>query len=571
MCKDNENALGQVTDRHLNSTAGVICQKYSYTQAENFRLTALQSGVSPNYNTLQNVTYSYDDQGNVLTVVDAAAYGGSQTQTFSYDALNRLLSAQAAGGSYGTYSQRSYVYTSAGSITTFEGAALGYNDAGHKHAVTHVAGVQRYWYDQNGNATRRVNGSQDVTLAYGAENHVTSITGSGINASYVYDGDGQRVKATVGGVTTVYIGNYYERDNGTTVRKYYYAGAVRVALRTGGNTFYLLNDHLTSTAITTNSSGVRQTELRYYAYGGTRYDAGSQLTLYRYTGQRVETGTGLYDYGARWFDPLIGRFLAADSIVPNPGDSQALNRYMYVLGNPLKYSDPSGHAACAADDRGCWENEWIWKDRWYRSHGYQFYQGNYRYTGNYVFANTDAARELIRDVASGNHHIGQGASFTFDLGRITIGLEQRGSDTLLTEVLGVIGLTADIVDFGLTSGFAAAYTLEQGLTAATGPGAAAGFAAGQAAYTMIQPVLLGVDVIGLAAVFGADFGSGRTSLSLTRHELTVGLDTIVSATSLGISSMPIVVPGVYLGLTGDAVQISYITSGSAGLSPPIVS
>jgi len=73
----------------------------------------------------------------------------------------------------------------------------------------------------------------------------------------------------------------YERDNRTTVRKYYYAGAVRVAMRTGGNTFYLLNDHLNSTAITTNSSGARQTELRYFAYGGTRYDAGGQMTLYR--------------------------------------------------------------------------------------------------------------------------------------------------------------------------------------------------------------------------------------------------------------------------------------------------
>ena len=89
-------------------------------------------------------------------------------------------------------------------------------------------------------------------------------------------------------------------------------------------------------------------------YGVTRYDAGGQMTIYRYTGQRVETGTGLYDYGARWYDPAIGRFcaaprrpqagagLAADSVVPNPGDSQSLNWYMYVPGNPLKYTDPSG-------------------------------------------------------------------------------------------------------------------------------------------------------------------------------------------------------------------------------------
>lgn len=186
-------------------------------------------------------------------------------------AEDAMLTAQATGGSYGTYAQRSYVYNNAGNIDSFEGVTQHYLDGAHKHAVTHVGGTteahRKYWYDNNGNATRRINASQVVTLTYGVENQVTSIIGSGVTpTSYLYDGDGKRVKATVGsGATqtnTVYIGNYYERDNGTTVRKYYYAGSVRVAMRTGGQTYYLLNDHLTSTAITTNSSGVRQTELR---------------------------------------------------------------------------------------------------------------------------------------------------------------------------------------------------------------------------------------------------------------------------------------------------------------------
>jgi RHS repeat-associated protein len=53
---------------------------------------------------------------------------------------------------------------------------------------------------------------------------------------------------------------------------------------------------------------------------------------------------GLMDYGARFYDPALGRFVSADSVVPEPGNPQALNRYAYVLGNPLRYVDPTGHA-----------------------------------------------------------------------------------------------------------------------------------------------------------------------------------------------------------------------------------
>ena len=241
----------------------------------------------------------------------------------------------------------------AGNIANFEGAALTYQNGAHKHAVTHVGGVQKYWYDANGNATRRINGSQDITLTYDAENRLTAMSG-GVASSYVYDADGNRVKETIAGVTRVFVGSYYEIDNGT-VKKYYYAGATRVAESSGGVLYYLLTDHLGSTALTLDSSGVRVTELRYYPFGAARYNAGNQVTTYRFTGQRWDSGTALYFYQSRWYDPLIGRFLAADTIVPQPQNPQNLNRYSYVGNQPLGFIDPSGHAAiCGTSvDDGC--------------------------------------------------------------------------------------------------------------------------------------------------------------------------------------------------------------------------
>jgi RHS repeat-associated protein len=68
------------------------------------------------------------------------------------------------------------------------------------------------------------------------------------------------------------------------------------------------------------------------------------VTPYQYTGQRWEDAIGLYFYNARWYDPALGRFIQPDTIVPEPGNPQALNRYSYVLNNPVKYNDPTGHA-----------------------------------------------------------------------------------------------------------------------------------------------------------------------------------------------------------------------------------
>ncbi len=77
-------------------------------------------------------------------------------------------------------------------------------------------------------------------------------------------------------------------------------------------------------------------------------------TDYQFTGQKKDTGTGLYYYGARYYDPVTGRFVSADTIVPSSGNPQSLNRYSYVYNNPVKYTDPTGHmVGCGAGDDTC--------------------------------------------------------------------------------------------------------------------------------------------------------------------------------------------------------------------------
>ena len=84
-----------------------------------------------------------------------------------------------------------------------------------------------------------------------------------------------------------------------------------------------------------------------------------------YTGQRsFEASLGsLYHYQARWYSPVLGRFLSPDPIVPAPGNPQAFNRYSYVYNNPLVYRDPSGYAVVKGYYRPTGSKE-IWKG-WY--------------------------------------------------------------------------------------------------------------------------------------------------------------------------------------------------------------
>lgn len=278
----------------------------------------------------QSLTYTWDANSNLTQRQDAVS---GQTETFTYDFLDRLT---AVSGAY----SNSFAYSTIGNITSKNGTSYTYGTK--PHAVTTV-GSTSYAYDANGNMTTR--GSQ--TLTWDVENRVVGVTGGGVTMSAVYDGDGSRVKKTEGGATVLYINQYYEKNLTTgVVTTHYYLGGREVAYRKGTTLEYVCQDHLGSTSVTTDTSGNVVATIAYFPFGATRTSSGTLNTDELFTGQRLDQ-TGLYYYGARYYDASIGRFTSADSVVQSLTNPQYLNRYSYCVNNPLKYIDPSGNISIA--------------------------------------------------------------------------------------------------------------------------------------------------------------------------------------------------------------------------------
>ncbi len=189
----------------------------------------------------------------------------------------------------------------------------------------------------------------------------------GADTTFVYDADGARIKRAHGDTATYYIGAIeIETDSGDVVETHsiYDLGggvtAVRVVASAGddGEVTFTFGDHLGSSSTVWQAGELGDTDpgarsfQRYYPYGEPRNDYNPALpTDHTFTGQISDGllddgGTGLMYYGARYYDPQVGRFAAADTIVPDPGNPQGLNWYTYVSNNPVNGADPSGHDPC---------------------------------------------------------------------------------------------------------------------------------------------------------------------------------------------------------------------------------
>ncbi|MEX1203737.1 MAG: RHS repeat-associated core domain-containing protein [Dongiaceae bacterium] len=195
------------------------------------------------------------------------------------------------------------------------------------HGVT-ATPLGAYSYDANGNM---VTAAGD-TIVYDGENRPVSVNA----VTFVYGPDGDRLKKTAGAVTTVYLGAEVEIVGSVFTR--YLPGDAR---RTGSTDRWMHRDHLDSVRAITSSSGTVEHRANYRPYGERMLSVATVTETKGFIGQRHDDETGLIYLNARYYDPVLARFIQPDTLDPIvPGVD--VNRYAYAGNNPVMYRDPSG-------------------------------------------------------------------------------------------------------------------------------------------------------------------------------------------------------------------------------------
>ncbi len=359
--------LSQVTGN--NSTTLVV--QYTYDKASNLIQKDMGNGT--------RTIYTYDGDGNVLSITNYASAGGTVNSfdVYTYEALgNELTDTNQDGKWVYTYDADSqltdavftpnstdpdgltaqtiqYVDDPAGNrkSESVNGVITTYtvnNVNEYTEATTN--GVDTiYQYDANGNRTSEATGSDTTTYTFNGLNQLTAITGPGVTASYAYNAIGQRRSQTINGVATRFqvdpagLGNLVATlDAGGTVTAHFTYGLGLVSRIDGpGSAAYYDFNNIGSTIGITTTGGTYLNRYAYLPFGQTTTAASGIANAFAFAGQFgvQDDGTGLFNMRARPYDPATGHFLSNDPLGISGGDT---NIRRYVGNNPTGGVDPTG-------------------------------------------------------------------------------------------------------------------------------------------------------------------------------------------------------------------------------------
>jgi RHS repeat-associated protein len=369
------DAGGKVTSIR-SSNAGGASVDYSYDELNRL------SSVTDNRLASGVTTYTYDPVGNLTSY----EYPNAVTHDYTYNVVNRLtnVAVASAAGSLASYT---YSLGQAGnrlSVAEQDGRRVDYTyDNVYRltgEAITGglVVGAVGYHYDPVGNRLERTStvgpvppatssfDENDRLLADTYDNNGNTIESAGNLYSYdfenrltgknggvtvVYDGDGNRVARTVGGVTTRYLvddrnltgfAQVLEEIVAGTVQRVYTYGLDLVSQSQAVGVSFYGYDGQGSVRFLTDPSGAITDTYTYDSFGNMLSSSGATPNNYLYAGEQFDPDLGAYYNRARYYDQSVGRFRTMDTFEGGDSDPLSLHKYLYAHDNPVNGSDPGG-------------------------------------------------------------------------------------------------------------------------------------------------------------------------------------------------------------------------------------
>ena len=362
LSRNNYNEVGQLMSKGLHS-ANLVTPAFAQTVTYVYNSRGwLKSQIAPLFS--QNLKYE-DPIGGVTSQyngnISRQEWGTGKFYNYRYDGLNRLKSGLSSDNNH----EKSIMYDVMGNIQGMQRYnaniltdQLKYNYSGNRltsvvdssqvvYALHQLEGTTAYGYDVNGNMTSRTNtvktGNNIASVSYNILNLPAIVITGGNVINYTYDAAGTKLRKTVGtGISNDYISGI-QYENG--VLKYLQTAEGRV-VRNSAISYsyeYTLKDHLGNGRLyfDINAGAARPIqETNYYPFGldmqGTL--SGTE-NKYQYNGKEKQDQEKMYDYGARFYDPVIGRWNVID---PLAEQTRRYSTYTYGNDNPIRFIDPDG-------------------------------------------------------------------------------------------------------------------------------------------------------------------------------------------------------------------------------------
>jgi RHS repeat-associated protein len=322
----NGNICGAIINRRNDATTATTKSAYGFTYDGLNRINETTyaentgSGFIANLNAYDEFGIKYDMNGNILTLKRNSAGTLVDNLAYTYENTNKSNHLQA--------------------VADLSGNAIGFTD---------VTNTSDYLYDNNGNAKQDLN--KGITaISYNVLNLPNTVTKDANNSiKYVYTASGEKVMQATkvnGTTTTRFYAGLFEYDNLKALSLLKMDEGIVTKTNNAYVYEYYLKDHLGNTRITFTpgtSGPVLAHRTDYYPFGlaFTNQYISSSGNNYLYNGKEIQNQLGwqVYDYGARFYDPMIGRWSVPDPLAEK---SRRWSPYTYGKDNPMRFIDPDG-------------------------------------------------------------------------------------------------------------------------------------------------------------------------------------------------------------------------------------